>query len=82
MKVDNSGTSLNGMLAAQMQINQSAQVLADIANTVGDPQNQEVTQDVVDAIVNQIPQTISYEANAKGIETQNAVADTILNLKA
>lgn len=82
MKVDNSGTSLNGMLAAQMQINQSAQVLADVANTVGDPQNMEVTQDIIDAIVDQVPQTIAYQANAQGIETQQAVADTLLNLKA
>lgn len=78
----NISNNLEGMVSAQMQINQSAKTLADIANTVGDPQLQEVTQDVIDAIAGQIPQVISYEANAKGIETQQAVADVLLNLKA
>lgn len=78
----NISNNLEGMVSAQMQINQSAKTLADIANTVGDPQQQEVTQDVIDAIAGQIPQVISYEANAKGIETQQAVADVLLNLKA
>ena len=79
MRVDN---NLDGMLAAQMQVNQTAQNLAQIANVVGDPEHQEVTQDLIDTIAGQIPQVISYEANAKGIETQQAVADTLLNLKA
>lgn len=78
----NISNNLEGMLSAQMQINQSAQTLATVANTVGDPALQEVTQDMVDAIAGQIPQIISYEANAKGIETQQAVADVLLNLKA
>lgn len=82
MNIDTNSTSLNGMLAAQMQINQSAQVLADVANTVGDPQNMEVTQDVIDAITSQIPETIAYKANAQGIETQQAVVETLLDLKA
>ena len=79
MRIDN---NLDGMLAAQMQINQSAQNLAQVANTIGDPEFQEVTQDLIDTIAGQIPQTISYEANAKGIETQQAVADVLLDLKA
>lgn len=79
MRID---TNLNGMLHAQTQLNQSAQNLAQVANTVGDPEFQEVTQDLIDSIAGQIPQTISYEANAKGIETQQAVADVLLNIKA
>lgn len=79
MRIDN---NLDGMLAAQMQINQSAQNLANVANTVGDPENQEVTQDLIDSIVGQIPQVVSYEANVKGIETQNEVSDILLNIKA
>ncbi len=74
--------NLDGMLHAQMQVNQSAQNIAQVANTIGDPELQEVSQDLVDAIVSQVPQTISYEANAKGIETQQAVADVLLNIKA
>lgn len=82
MRIDNNLGGLDGMVAAQMQINQSAQNLANIANTIGDPQNQEVTQDLITSIVGQIPEIISYKANAQGIETQNAVSDILLNIKA
>ena len=78
----NISTNLEGMLSAQMQVNQSAHTIANVANTVGDPELQEVSQDMIDAIAGQIPQVISYEVNAKGIETQQAVADVLLNLKA
>lgn len=74
--------NLGSMVAAQMQVNEMASNLADVANVVGDPQNQEVTQDLIDNIVGQIPQVISYEANAQGIKTQQAVSDVLLNLKA
>ena len=33
-------------------------------------------------IVGQIPEVISYQANAQGIQTQNAVSDILLNIKA
>jgi len=79
MQINN---NLNGMLAAQMQVDQSVQNLAQVANVVGDPEFQEVSQDLINSIVGQIPQVISYEANAKGIQTQQAVADILLNLKA
>ena len=79
MQINN---NLEGMIHAQMQVNQTAQNIAQVANTVGDPELQEISQDLVDAITSQIPQTISYEANAKGIETQQAVADILLNIKA
>ncbi len=82
MRIDNNLGGLDGMLAAQMQINQSAQNLANITNTIGEPQNQEVTQDLINSIVGQIPEIISYKANAQGIETQNAVSDILLNIKA
>ncbi|RXJ89231.1 hypothetical protein CRV01_11495 [Arcobacter sp. CECT 8983] len=79
MRIDN---NLNGMLAAQMQVNDTAQKLSTIAQVVGDPENMEVTADMIDAIAGNIPQIIAYEASAKGIEMQQAVADTLLNLKA
>lgn len=78
----NISSNLEGMISAQMQVNQSAQTIANVANTIGDPELQEVSQDMIDAIAGQIPQVISYEANAKGIETQQAVADVLLHLKA
>jgi hypothetical protein len=74
--------NLNSMLASQMQVDQMASNIAQVANTVADPGFQEVTQDLIDSIVGQIPEVISYEANAQGIQTQNAVADTLLNIKA
>ncbi len=79
MRIDN---NLEGMLAAQMQVNQSAQNLAQVANVIGDPEFSEVTQDLIDSIVDQIPQVVSYEANAQGIELQNEVSNILLNIKA
>ncbi|MDD2641029.1 MAG: hypothetical protein PHS65_08565 [Arcobacteraceae bacterium] len=74
--------NLNALKINEKNLEQSAQTIAQVANTVGEPQNQEVTQDLVDAIVGQIPTVIAYEANAKAIETINAVSDTLLNIKA
>lgn len=86
MQVNNSGTAitnnLHGMLQAQTQMNDLAQTVADVANTVGDPQLQEVSQDLVDAIAQQIPTQIAYSANAESIKTENAVQDVLLNIKA
>ncbi len=79
MRIDN---NINAMTASAVQVDKLASNLADVANTVGDPQNQEVTQDLIDSIVGQIPEVISYQANAEGIKTQNAVADVLLNIKA
>ncbi|RXK14271.1 hypothetical protein CP965_02140 [Halarcobacter mediterraneus] len=79
MRIDN---NLNGMLAAQMQVNESAQNIATVANVTGDSENMEATADIIDSLVNYIPQVIAYEANAEGIKTQQAVADTLLDLKA
>lgn len=79
MRIDN---NLNSMISSELQVNQMVSNIAQVANTIGDPQNQEVTQELIDSIVGQIPEVISYEANAKGIQTQNAVMDSLLNLKA
>lgn len=79
MRIDN---NLNAMTASAVQIDKLASNIADISNTVADPQNQEVTQDLIDSIIGQIPEVISYEANAEGIKTQQAVADVLLNIKA
>lgn len=74
--------NLSALKLNEKSLEQSAQTIAQVANTIGEPANQEVTQDVIDAIVGQIPTVIAYEANAKAIETVNAVADTLLNIKA
>jgi hypothetical protein len=74
--------NLNAMNSSELQINQMASNLAQVANTVADPQFQEVTADLIDSIVGQIPEVISYQANAQSVETQNAVSDMLLNIKA
>ena len=79
MRIDN---NLEAMVSSQLQVNEMATNLADVANIVGDSAFQEVTADLIDSIVGQIPEMISYSANAKSIQTQNAVSDMLLNIKA
>jgi len=74
--------NLDAMLASQVQIVDKVNKIADVANAVGDPALQEVSQELIDAIAGQIPEVISYQANAEGIKTQDAVADVLLNIKA
>lgn len=74
--------NLNSMLSSELQINQMASNLSTISNSLAEPQNQEITADFINSIVEQIPEVISYSANAKSIETQNAVSDSLLNIKA
>ena len=74
--------NLNAMNSSELQINQMASNIAQVANTVADPLFQEVTADLIDSIVAQIPEVISYQANAQSVETQNAVSDMLLNIKA
>ena len=73
--------NINSMMSSELQLNQMASNIAQVANTVEDPQLQEVTADLIDSIVGQIPEVISYEANAQSIKTQNAVSDMLLNIK-
>lgn len=79
MRIDN---NLNAMVSSQLQVNEMTSNLAEVANIVGEPELQEVTTDLIDSIVGQIPEIISYSANAKSIETQNATSDMLLNIKA
>ena len=79
MEINN---NLNAMLSSQMQITENASKIAEVANVVGDPQLQEVSQDLIDTIVGQIPEMIAYQANAQGVEMQAAVLDTLLDIKA
>lgn len=79
MRIDN---NLNGMLAAQMQLQQNAQNVASVAATVGSPELAEVASDITSDIVEQIPIVAAYEANAKGIQTQEVMMQTLLDIKA
>lgn len=79
MRIDN---NLNTMLATQLQVSEIASNLSDVSAVLGDPQMQEVTADLINSIVEQIPEVVSYSANAQSIETQNAVSDMLLNIRA
>jgi hypothetical protein len=74
--------NLNSMNTSELQLNQMASNIAQIADIIGDPEFQEVSADLIDSIVGQIPEVISYQANAQSIQTQNAVSDMLLNIKA
>ena len=74
--------NLNSMASSEVKLNQMASNLSQISDEIADPQLQEITGDIIDSIVGQIPEIISYSANAKSIETQNAVSDMLLNIKA
>ncbi len=82
MTINDNATNLNVMMAAQMQVLNMTQNLAQVANGIGDPEFQEAAGDIIDSMVEQIPEIISYQANAKGIEAQSAMLDTLLNIKA
>ncbi len=75
-------SNLNAMLSSQLQLSDMASKIADISNVIADPEFQQVSADLIDSIVGQIPEVISYSANAKSIETQNATSDMLLNIKA
>jgi len=44
--------------------------------------NADVSDELINAIVDQIPQQISYEANAQAISVQNEVMDSLINITA
>ncbi|XPV70091.1 MAG: hypothetical protein ACNI25_05835 [Halarcobacter sp.] len=82
MTIDN---NINSMIASEMKINGMASNVAQIGSQsqiTNKNENPEVTKDLIDSIVGQIPEVISYQANAKGIETQQEVSDMLLNIKA
>lgn len=79
MTIDN---NLNSMVSSELKLNEMATNIAQVANTIGDPELQEVSADLIDSIVEQIPEIIAYSANANSIKTQNAVSDILLNIKA
>lgn len=75
-------SNIAAMASAQVQLNQNAQNISQIASAVGSPELQEVSNELIAQIVEQIPTQIAYEANAGVISTQNAVQDTLINIKA
>ena len=74
--------NFNAMVASELQFQDMATNLATVANTVAEPEFQEVTSDLIDSIAGQIPQIISYSVNAQNIELQGEMLNTLLNIKA
>ncbi len=81
MQINN---NLNAMNTETLKLNNLAQSVASVSTVTPDAQqtNQEVTPELLNAIIEQIPTVISYEANVNVIKTQNAVHDTLLDIKA
>ncbi|WP_419769748.1 MAG: hypothetical protein ACNI3C_10485 [Candidatus Marinarcus sp.] len=82
MQINNAMSSLNAMVAAQVQVDQSAQMIAQVSNAVASPETQGASQELIDAITSQLTATITYEANGNAIKTQNEISDILLNIKA
>ena len=72
------------MVQAQSQMNDLSQKVVDATNpaTLSNRDNQEVTPDLLNAITEQIPTQIAYEASGTAIKVENAVHDALLNIKA
>jgi flagellar hook protein FlgE len=79
MRIDN---NLGAMTSSALQLQQSASNISEIASAVTDLALQEVSADLISEVAGQIPEIISYSANAKSIEVQSAVMDRLLDLKA
>ena len=79
MRIDN---NLGAMTSSALQLQQSASNISEIASAVTDLALQEVSADLISEVAGQIPEIISYSANAKSIEVQSAVMDRLLDSKA
>lgn len=85
MQVSSNSINLNAMSQAQTQMGDLAQKVSDATNPAiisQNRENQEVTPDLINAITQQIPTQIAYEASGTAIKVENAIQDTILNIKA
>ncbi|WP_198304380.1 hypothetical protein [Arcobacter vandammei] len=79
MRIDN---NLGAMISSSLQLQENVSNISEVASVVGDPELQEVAGDLMETVAGQIPEIISYSANAKSIEVQGAVLDRLLDLKA
>ena len=79
MRIDN---NLGAMTSSALQLQQSASNISEIASAVTDPALQEVSADLISEVAGQIPEIISYSANAKSIEIQAVAMERLLDLKA
>jgi len=74
--------NINAMLDAQASLNTSANNISKITAPADTTTKQDNSFDLTKEITQQIPTQIAYEANAGVITMQNALQDTLLNIKA
>jgi len=79
MQINNSVNALNNL---DLKLNALAQNVASISTTQDETKPQEVTDDLINSIIEQESTVIAYKANGNAIETQNEVHDALLNIKA
>ncbi|QOG11750.1 hypothetical protein [Arcobacter sp. FWKO B] len=80
MRIDNINT--NAMLQNIQQLNASTEAITKLSLADNITDTTVVTDNLIESIVGQIPNEIAYKANAKSIEVLNAVADSLINIKA
>lgn len=73
--------NLDAMVSQQMQMNKLAQNIAESANIIGDPELKTVTQDLLNAITEQIPVEVGYNANAQAVKVLNETQESLLHIK-
>jgi hypothetical protein len=78
MRVDNLNT--NAMLQNLQQLNASTEAITKLSLSDNITKDLTVTDSLIENIAGQIPNEIAYKANAKTIEVQNAVADSLINI--
>ncbi len=81
--------NLSAMITSQTQIanlnndmNNAIIQNVEALNEASAPNGTNLSTDFLNSYVAQIPEVISYEANAEGIKTKDAVLDTLLDIKA
>lgn len=79
MRIDSLNT--NAMLQNLQQINASTEAITKLSLADNITDNSVVTDNLIENIAGQIPNEIAYKANAQVISVQNAVADSLINIK-
>ena len=84
MQINPTSNNLNAMQQAQTQMGELAQDVNEATNPakLSDPKTREVTPDLLKAITEQIPTQIAYEASGEAIKVQDAVQESLLDIKA
>lgn len=79
MNIDN---NVNAMRIETERLNTLAKNVKEATEVTKETQTQEVTDSLINSIVEQIPTQIAYEANGTAITTKNEVMASTINIKA